>query len=142
MRDSEEARRRPLLRGTGQGRGRWLGAQVCVRVVQTALMGLLSLCRHIRLLVGRKCSRDQPGRGWEGRGTRNSSLCRAKPWPFQSSHEPRPWGWVTLDGSLALCGPQFPPHVKARVELGNCEALLSTSTRHGSGTAGNRWHTV
>ena len=28
VRDSEEARRRPLLRGTGQGRGRWLGAQV------------------------------------------------------------------------------------------------------------------
>ena len=92
------------------------------------------------MIVGRKCSHDQPGQSREERGTWNSSLCWAK--AFQSSHEPQPWGWVTLDGSLTLCGPQFPPYVKARVELGNCEALLSTSTQHGSTLAGNRRHTV
>lgn len=74
------------------------------------------------------------GGAGRGGGTRNSSLRPAKPWPFQSSREPRPWGWLTLDGSLTLSGPQFPPYVKAGVELGNCKVLLSTSTRHGSGT--------
>ncbi|CAI9173176.1 unnamed protein product [Rangifer tarandus platyrhynchus] len=71
VRDSEEARRRPLLPGGPHPLGHRAGKRalagcpgVCVRVVQTAL----SHCRHIRLLVWRKCSRDQLGRGREGRG--------------------------------------------------------------------------
>lgn len=70
------------------------------------------------------------GGSGRGGGTRNSSLRPAKPWPFQSSREPRPWGWLTPDESLTLSGPPFPPYVKARVG----KALLSTSTRHGSAT--------
>ena len=68
----------------------------------------------------------EPGEERQGGEEADSQLVLVFPQPFQSSHELCPWGWVTLDRSLTLFGPQCAFTQKAKVELGDPKALHST----------------
>lgn len=93
----------PLGQGPGQEGAGWLSR--CPNWFISVADFLLLLCR--------KCSHGPGGAslggaGREGRKLTDFQFVLVFPEPFQSHHGPCPWGWVTLDRSLTLSGPQCP----------------------------------
>lgn len=86
------------------------------------------------------------GPAWEGQGAGGAqplpSSALTSPCPFQISREPCPWGWLTLDKSLTLSGPQFSLRVKRGPNWVTLQPGTPPTPCIGRAPAGNRWHAV
>lgn len=84
----------------GQGIGREGAGWLCSCLSLGGAHGpncFISRCRHILLLLLQEMLTwpwgSQAGRGRQGRKQTDLQLVLIFPQPFQSYHEPHPWGW-------------------------------------------------